>query len=520
MKKLLSSILEDLAQELPANEREQRLVERLRRHFDCGAVALLCLDAEGEVLRPLAVDGLSPDVMGRRFVVREHPRLAAILGRSEVIRFPHDSPLPDPYDGLVNERPGEPLHVHDCMGVTLRVEGRARSVLTLDALRVGSFDGRARQQLGELVPPLQAAVRMGGLEAALRFARQAVGWSGTRTPVRGEDWAIQGQSEAMSELLHELGVVADTELPVLLLGETGVGKELLAHGLHVQSRRREQALVHVNCAALPEALAESELFGHVHGAFAGALKDRPGRFVEADGGSLLLHEVSELPLAVQAKLLHTLQHGEIQALGATEAQKVDVRVIASTNRDLRELVAQGLFRADLYHRLSVYPLHVPPLRERDEDVLLLAGGFLETNRARLGLRGLRLAPDARRALRRYPWPGNVRELEQVIGRAALKTVSRGASRSEVVTLGADVLDLEDDPRRLSLAPLGEAASLPRRSRSSLRDRVEQVQLDAIAQAMDAHDGRWAAAARALDVDPSNLQKLARRLGYSYRRRRD
>lgn len=518
MKRLLASSLGDLSLELPANEREQRMVERLRTHFRCGAVALLCLDTEGEVLRPIAVDGLSADVLGRRFVVREHPRLAAILGRTQVIRFPHDSPLPDPYDGLVIERPGEPLHVHDCMGVTLRVEGRARSVLTLDALRVGTFDSRAQQQLVELLPVLQATVRVGGLEAALRFARQAGGWSLARSPALGEDWAVQGQSEAMAELLHELGVVADTELPVLLLGETGVGKEMLAHGLHAQSRRRDRALVHVNCAALPEALAESELFGHVRGAFAGALKDRPGRFVEADGGSLLLHEVSELPLSVQAKLLHALQHGEIHALGAAEAQKVDVRVIASTNRDLRELVRQGSFRADLYHRLSVYPLHVPPLRERGDDVLLLAGGFLEANRARLGLRGLRLGTDAKRALRRYPWPGNVRELEQVIGRAALKAVSRGASRTEVVTLDASVLDLEDNPRHL--AEPGEHDLVARwRSRGSLRERVEQSQLDAIAQAMEAHDGRWAAAARELEVDPSNLQKLARRLGYSYRRRR-
>jgi anaerobic nitric oxide reductase transcription regulator len=253
---------------------------------------------------------------------------------------------------------------------------------------------------------------------------------------------IIGESEAIAQLMHEIGVVADSELPVLLLGETGVGKELFAHRLHRLSRRRDRPLIHVNCAALPESLAESELFGHVRGAFTGATGERPGRFEAADGGTLFLDEVGELPLAIQAKLLRTLQNGEIQRLGSDRPRRVDVRVIAATNRNLREHVRDGSFRADLYHRLSVYPIPIPPLRERGNDVLLLAGRFLELNRARLGLRSLRLSVAAQDALRRYTWPGNVRELEHVISRAALKLLSRGASRKDIITLDTDLLDLD------------------------------------------------------------------------------
>ena len=509
-----SELLADLAVELPAAVRQQRLTELLRTHFRCGAVALLSLDGSGEALRPEAVDGLTPDALGRRFALMEHPRLAAILRRGEVTRFHHDSGLPDPYDGLVIERPGEPLRVHDCMGIALAVEGRPWGVLTLDALDVGTFDEPAQRQLAELLPLIEAVVRVGQLEGALRVARQSAGTSLAGGLGISEDRGLVGESEGMQHVLRELQLVADTDLPVLLLGETGVGKELFAQRLHALSRRRDQPLVHVNCAALPPALAEGELFGHVRGAFAGALEDRVGRFEAANGGTLLLEEVGELPLAVQAKLLRTLQNNQVQRLGEATPRAVDVRVIATTNRSLREQVQAGAFRADLYHRLSVYPIPIPPLRERGRDVLLLAGRLLETNRARLGLRSLRLDTGAKQALRRYAWPGNVRELEQVIGRAALKALSRGASRTDIVTLGAELLDLDDAPSSAASAASGPSAvpPAPADDAGTLRERVDACQRAAITQALAAHGGRWAAAARDLGVDASNLNKLARRLG--------
>jgi anaerobic nitric oxide reductase transcription regulator len=268
--------------------------------------------------------------------------------------------------------------------------------------------------------------------------------------------------------------------------------------------------VQVNCAALPESLAESELFGHVKGAFSGANSDRAGRFDAANGGTLFLDEVGELPLHVQAKLLRTLQNGEIQRLGADQPLRVDVRIVAATNRNLADSVAKGDFRADLYHRLSVYPVPVPPLRERDNDVLLLAGHFLELNRARLGVRSLRLSPDAEQALLGYDWPGNVRELEHVISRAAIKALGRNGSRQAMLTLDAALLDI----------PIGSGALTAQSAQTELdpaelqplRLSVEACQREQIRRALAACDDNWSAAARLLELDASNLHKLARRLG--------
>ena len=503
-------LLADLVADLPAAVRLQRLVGSLRAHFACGAVALLKLE-EAE-LCPVAVEGLVSDALGRRFALKDHPRLAAILARRGVTRFEHDSSLPDPYDGLVAGHAGEALPVHDCMGMALEVEGDRWGAVTLDALDIGKFDERARDDLAALAAIIEASVRVTRLEAEIRALRTAPRAGAPDPAVVRADADLVGQSPAMVNLLHEIDVVADSGLPVLLLGETGVGKELVAHRLHARSRRAAKPIVHVNCAALPESLAESELFGHVRGAFSGAVTDRPGRFEAAEGGTLFLDEVGELPLAIQAKLLRTLQNGEIQRLGADRPRQVDVRVIAATNRSLRNHVEEGSFRADLYHRLSVYPLPIPPLRERGNDVFVLAGRFLEQNRARLGLRSLRLSPQAEDAMRRYRWPGNVRELEHVVSRAALKAVSRGATRKDLVTLEADMLDLDErDDDAGNMPPARPDHATPVASRP-LRDVVESAQRDAIRAALAGHGDNWAQAARELGLDASNLHKLARRLG--------
>ena len=504
-----SSLLADLITELPNAVRLQRLVHTLREHFNCGAVGLLRLD--GDSLRPLAAVGLVHEALGRRFVIAQHPRLAAIMASREPTWFEPDSRLPDPYDGLLDAHVGEPLPVHDCMGVSLYVEGQQWGALTLDALHAGTFDSKARRDLQRYVLMVEAAVRVTRLEQenrSLRLARSDVQTAALVT----EESEILGHSQAIRQLLSELEVVADSELPVLLLGETGVGKELFARHLHRLSRRRNKPLIQVNCAALPESLAESELFGHVKGAFSGASSDRAGRFDAANGGTLFLDEVGELPLSVQAKLLRTLQNGEIQRLGADKPLHVDVRIIAATNRHLPDSIRDGLFRADLYHRLSVYPVPIPPLRERGNDVLLLAGHFLELNRARLGLRGLRLSPAAERALLGYSWPGNIRELEHVISRAALKQLSRGSSRAAILTLEPQVLDL-DSAASSQPAPVERAQLVPSEAPfQALADAVDECQREKVRQALDLSADNWASAARLLQIDPSNLHKLARRLG--------
>ncbi|MCE8043725.1 nitric oxide reductase transcriptional regulator NorR [Halomonas daqingensis] len=508
------SLLADLTADLPSAVRLQRLVRTLREGFRCGAVCLLQL--QQDVLAPVAVEGLVREALGRRFEVARHPRLAAILTSRRSTLFPPDSSLPDPYDGLVEQQPGEPLHVHDCMGISLHVEGEPWGVLTLDALVAGTFDETACTALERYALLVEAAVRVSRLEQEVRALRMA-GHGSIAHVESGEGGEILGHSAELQRLLHELDVVAESDLPVLLMGETGVGKELFARRLHQRSPRRDQPLVQVNCAALPETLAESELFGHVKGAFSGATADRAGRFEAADGGTLFLDEVGELPLAIQAKLLRALHNGEVQRLGEDTPRRVDVRIIAATNRQLADGVRDGLFRADLYHRLSVYPVAIPPLRERGSDVLVLAGHFLEINRARLGVRSLRLAPTAETALLGYRWPGNVRELEHVISRAAIKALGHGARRDDIVTLQPEWLDLshgetlKGEPLKAdSRAP--DTQALATHDIEPLRRQVEDTQRWAIRQALAACDGHWANASRRLAVDPSNLHKLARRLG--------
>lgn len=515
-------LLPDLITELPAAIRLQRLVNTLRAEFGCGAVVLL--QSTGEHLMPLAAVGLVPDALGRRFEVARHPRLAALLSRREPTWFEPGSPLPDPYDGLLDGSPGEPLPVHDCMGVSLSQEGKIWGVLTLDALRPGVFDESARQRLQHLVPLIEAMVRITLLEQenrALRFARA----DQQQVVTQLDESGIIGRSPAVTKLLEELNVVVDSDLPILLTGETGVGKDVFARWLHRHSSRRERPLVQVNCAALPESLAESELFGHVKGAFSGASIDRSGRFDAAHNGTLLLDEVGELPLSVQAKLLRTLQNGEIQRLGADEPLRVDVRIIAATNRNLAEAVAVGSFRADLYHRLSVYPVRIAPLRERGTDILLLAGHFIEQNRTRLGVRSFRLSPQGEQALLNYSWPGNVRELEHVISRSALKSLGRAGSRQAIITLEIEPLDstgptptadvaapmLDPDVSALTLNP-DAAAPQPMNTILPMKSAVEACQRQQLKLALGQARGNWAAAARLLEIDSSNLHKLAKRLG--------
>ncbi|MDD2725211.1 MAG: sigma 54-interacting transcriptional regulator [Methylovulum sp.] len=235
---------------------------------------------------------------------------------------------------------------------------------------------------------------------------------------------IVSGSKEMRAVFEQARMVARTDTPVLLLGETGTGKELLARGIHELSDRSKAILVKVNCAALPGELIESELFGHEKGAFTGATQQRKGRFELANGGSLLLDELGELPPAAQAKLLRVLQEQEFERVGGSETLKVDVRVIAATNRNLADDVAQGRFRADLYYRLNVFPIEVPALRERQTDIPLLARYFLAKYAQKFGKRIAQIDPAAMQQLLNYPWPGNVRELQNVIERAVI--LSQGA----------------------------------------------------------------------------------------------
>ena len=234
-----------------------------------------------------------------------------------------------------------------------------------------------------------------------------------------KDSALIGDSPALTQVLREINQVATTDATVLIIGETGTGKELVARAIHAASRRRDRPLITVNCAAIPATLIESEFFGHEPGAFTGATKKREGRFALADKGTIFLDEIGELPLDLQPKLLRVLQEGEYDPVGGSTTRKADVRVLAATNRDLAKAVKEGRFRQDLFYRLNVFPIHVPPLRERGDDVVSLAAAFAERYATKLGRTAATLSADAVRRLKTYQWPGNVRELQNVIERAVI-----------------------------------------------------------------------------------------------------
>ncbi|MFA5678710.1 MAG: nitric oxide reductase transcriptional regulator NorR [Pseudomonas sp.] len=504
----LAGLVADLSRTLPRTQRFERLLDVFRRNFPCDAIALL--QREGGQLIPRAVQGLSPDTLGRRFVIREHPRLAQVLDSRTPVRFAADSAMPDPYDGLV-ENADDHLYVHDCMGAPLYVGGQPWGLITLDALHAGSFDSFDTDSFEAFVAVAAATVHAADwihhLEEQLE-RRQKIELS---QQSHGLSEELIGNSEPMRQLKREAGTVAASDLTVLILGETGVGKELVARYIHRHSGRAGEPMVYVNCAALPEAIAESELFGHVKGAFSGASENRAGKFELAHEGTLFLDEVGELPLAIQAKLLRALQDGEIQRVGSDSHHRADVRLIAATNRDLKTEVAEGRFRPDLYHRLSVYPLVVPPLRERGEDISLLAGYFLERDQRRLGLRGVRLSRRARTWLAAFPWPGNVRELEHALSRGIIRALSEGQDKTRVIELdtrhlGNDMLPAENK------ASLAMAAAATRGADVPLREAVDDFQRALVDQRLRECGGNKAAAAQSLGIDRGNLSRLLKRLG--------
>ncbi len=311
---------------------------------------------------------------------------------------------------------------------------------------------------------------------------------------------ILGQSPALLETLRAVETVAPTEANVLIQGETGTGKELIARAIHAASRRREKALIKVNCAAVPDSLFESEFFGHVRGAFTGAVKDRAGRFELADGGTLFLDEVGEIPPAMQSKLLRVLQEGEFERVGSAKTSTVNVRIVAATNRDLKREVGAGRFREDLYYRLSVFPIPVAPLRDRPEDVPLLARHYLERGARKLRQPVRALTPEQVRQLQRYDWPGNVRELENVIERALI-TARGGGVRFQlpaVATNGA--VSAEDRNAGRGVVP---EAEIRRRERENLLAALRRAD-------WRIHGPRGAA--RLLGVKPTTLASRIKKLG--------
>ena len=302
---------------------------------------------------------------------------------------------------------------------------------------------------------------------------------------------IIGQSSALKRVLHQVETVAPTDSAVLICGETGTGKELIARAIHELSGRRGRTFVRLNCAAIPTGLLESELFGHERGAFTGAITQRVGRFELADGGTLFLDEVGDIPLELQPKLLRVLQEQEFERLGSTRTKRVDVRLVAATNRDLEEMVAAGTFRNDLYYRLNVFPITIPPLRERPEDIPLLVRYFVQKFARRMSKPIETIPADTMTVLSRYGWPGNVRELENAVERAV------------ILTTGPALRVLESEFRERAVVPSTGATTL------------EATEREAILRAL--HESNWVlggpqGAATRLGLKRTTLQSRIHKLG--------
>jgi len=356
-----------------------------------------------------------------------------------------------------------------------------------DAIRLGALDyfekGQEPDELYHRIDKALAGRALRQENENLRAQlRQRYGLSG-----------LVAQAPAMHAVLDLVERVAPTDATVLILGESGTGKEVIAKAVHHASTRAVRPFVAVNCGAVPETLLESELFGYMRGAFTGATVNKLGLFEEAHGGTLFLDEIAEMPAALQVKLLRALQSGEVRRLGATQAATIDVRVIAATHGDLPTLINQGTFREDLFYRLNVIQIALPPLRERREDIPALAEHFLGRVAGKLG-RGLRLSPEAVERLLRYPWPGNVRELENAIERAAIL-----ARREEITP--------EDLPPHVSAAlQLGPSPALPRQVT------LAEAEREHILQTIERFGRNHSGAAEALGIGRTTLWRKLKEYG--------
>lgn len=358
----------------------------------------------------------------------------------------------------------------------------------IEAMRAGAYDYMIKPLRKEDL--LHRLVQMGNvirLQDENRTLRQLI---------RGQGF-LPLVSPAMQRLDRQIRKVARTDHTVLITGESGTGKSVQAKAIHDASPRAGALFIPVNCGSIPDHLLESEFFGHVKGAFTGADRNKKGLFAEADQGTLFLDEIGELPLHLQVKLLHALEQNQVRAVGSEQFRKVDVRIIAATNKNLKTMVAEGSFREDLFFRLNVFSIQIPPLRERPQDLEVLIDHFLQRNGAKLG--GgvvLSLAPEAREALLNYDWPGNTRELENALERAAILT------EDGVITLE----ELPDPVVACAVVSSAGEEPLAQRDAGRLRERMRNLEIELILQAIDEANGDRRQAARELGIGLSSLYR--------------
>ena len=380
------------------------------------------------------------------------------------------------------------------------ISGHGNIESAVRAIKMGAFDFVEKPlSLEKTVLVVRNAIRQRRLEAENQALRARVDAQHT----------MVGESAAMRHLREQVAMAAPTNGRVLIFGENGTGKELVARNIHALSRRRTGPFVEVNCAAIPEELIESELFGHVRGAFTGAVADRRGKFEAAHGGTIFLDEIGDMSLKTQAKVLRVLQEQVMEPVGGSTRIKVDARVLAATNKDLPVEIRAGRFREDLYFRLNVVPIFVPSLRDRKDDILVLADHFMAMLAREYGRRPKTFDSDAASALQRYPWPGNVRELRNLVERLMIMVPGDRIGARDLTFLDQAVVGtLEVAPR------------LPAETSASLHEARDQFERDYILRALGAQQGNMSRTADVLGVERSNLYRKMRSFGIAPPRRGD
>jgi len=411
-----------------------------------------------------------------------------------------------PYSGLELLAKARQRDPNACV-ILISAFGTTQNVI--ESMKLGAFDFLRKEALPfNLKPVVDAALtQQAEKRAATTFKPQMT--------VEQHQDSIVGQSDAMQQVFKMVGRVSHSDAPVMITGESGTGKELVARAIHNYSQRNEKNFVAINCAAIPEQLLESELFGHEKGAFTGAVVQRVGRFEQSDGGTLFLDEIGDMPMSLQGKILRVLQEGEFSRVGGTATLKSDVRIIAATNKNLEQEVQKKLFREDLFYRLNVVRIQLPPLRQRIEDVRLLAEYFLHKVALQKHLPRLRLSEDAVRALENYPWPGNVRELENTIQRASVLATSDLLLAKDIPLGTADAtanVHIEEAPS----GNVGTEAAIEALLKAAQSDPSVELlpwlEREFTLHAMKATKGNQVRAAKLLGITRATLRKRIERFG--------
>jgi len=423
--------------------------------------SILLVDDEEKILKSL---GRALREAGHAVVDTASPRQAQRL----LVERPFDLLV---VDNMMPELSGLDL-IREYVGTTSETERAQILMMTahatvesaIEAMKLGTLDYLIKPfEIDELIVVVRRALDHQRLRGEHRYLL-------SERDEQFDHYGIIGRSRTMEEVIRRAELVAETKSTVLITGETGTGKELVARAIHDRSAQRDMPLIKVNCAAIPETLLESELFGHVRGAFTGATTTKKGKFALADGGTIFLDEIGTMSPPLQSKLLRVLQEREFEPLGSERTEKVDLRVIAATNRDLRQMVADGKFQEDLFYRLNVIPIEIPPLRERRDDIPSLVEHFIRKHAQRVGRRIERLEDSVMTGLQQYDWPGNVRELENTIERAVVLSTGTAISARAVSVLGAA------SPQATTLPSL------------KLRQNIEWVERETIRRAIESAAG--------------------------------